>query len=617
MAFEVKYFGRIPSRGRYWFIQLLKDGFEGDPRRYGVSLDTVIEWGINKIDNPLDRRIIASSLRLKFHDPKSLIFDELNDPLVDLDEYRIRIEDSTCTYRWTGFPKLSTTFHPTTLTQRRPETSLKAYDKLVDFKEEDAYLASNVTFHDLFKVLLVDGLVEQPIEYVYGWRNKVHDSSSAIPDKLRIADTALFYEKPAEEESRPPKVYNREKQLADLLLYMDSQVFQTLRGRWRVSQRFLNGLTVTQASRAASLYDSGTDSISEIELQGDVILAPETEGSEYTMSDPIGRINWVRGYDDKLDGLDDLDFIREGDFQSAGSPWWDTISGGYTSAVQGIKLDPNGSEIGQPTLHIAKDSVIFIAVDFNYGMEYTPAGAGNHKVQVAIVAIPFDETEDTYYIQGLAGSRTWTTTPSTIEPSLAITPDANGSGPTYTIHNFLGVADDLAFPVDGYLEFRIQGDAGNDFYLVCDDFIGKVQIAAGNPLERFESNFLYSSTGITKTYEIQIVDTRYHLDPTRGAIDAILAETVLLGFTALSRWVAIEYDSEEYSDLLELLSRSIRDQASRKIRILRTFVPQIVEPSTLITFKGVNYTPIYIKLNLHTEVSFVLAIELIKDVTIS
>lgn len=616
MAFEIKYFGRIPSRGRYWFVQLLRNGFTGDPRRYGVSLDTSIEWGLNKIDNVLDRRVIASSLSLKFHDPKSLIFSELNDPLTDLSDYRIRIEDSTCTYRWTGFPKLTTTFHPTTLTQRRPETRLKAYCKLVDMKDEDAVLTSNVTFHDLVKLLVVDGLIEQPIEYAYGWSNKVHDSSSAIPDKLQIADTTLFYEKPAEEEGRPPKAYTKEKQLTDLMLYMDSQIFQTLRGRWRVGQRFLNGLTLPLLSRAGSVYDDGLDTITEVELPGDVVLAPETEGSEYTLTDPVARFDWVRGYDDKLDGLDDLDFIREGDFQSGGSPWWETISGTYSSAVQGIKLDPNGTVIGQPTLHVAKDTELYIAVDFNYGMEYTPAGAGNHKVQVAILAIPFDPDEDTYYVTGLAGSRTWTTTPSTIEPSLAITPDANGSGPTYTVHNFLGVIEGELFPVNGYIEFRIEGDAGNDFYLVCDDFIGKVQIAAGNPLERFESSFIFSETGITKNYEINIVDTRYHDDPTRGAIDAILAETVLLGFTALSRWVAIEYESEEFSDALELVSRSLRDQADRKIRILRTLVPQIVEPSSLIRFKGVDYTPIYIKLTLHTEVSFVLAIENLKLLTI-
>lgn len=616
MSFALKYVAGLPARGRLWTVQIFKQGYTGLVREYAVGLDTKIEYGINKASSPIGRRIFASSLSVKFLDPRGLIFEDFNSAFSDLSDFRIRIEDSSGVYRWTGRPKLKTSFHPVSQTMRRPETELLAYDGLVDLKDEDAIIGTNITFHNLVKQLLVDGILEQPIEYAIGWKPIDVGSSGAVMNKIRFTDTSVYYTEVLE-EGRPQKYKKRDEQLADVLLYLDSEVYQTIRGKWRVSQSWLNGIDISEASRTASEYDHLTDSIAEVALPGRSVLAPDSDGALYSAYPPIKRVNFTRGFDVEFESLDDSDFIRGGDFQSGLDPYWILDAGGYVDTVKGIRLNDNGTIISQKTLHIAEGSSVYIAVDFNYGMEYTPTGANDHFVGVQIVAVPSDPSDDTYYITGAAGSRTWTTTPSTISPSLPETPNANGFDPNaYSIHNFLGACGPLDFPVNGQLEFRIVGDTGTDFYLVCDDFIGKVGIGAANPIEKFESHFIFAEKGETLDLSLNLLDIRHHIDPVRFANPLIESDFTISDWGVLPGWLSIEFPDVEFRDILELVAQSLRDQASSNIRLLKTTVTEIVDPSTAVYFQGDKYKPLYIGFTLHTESSEILAIQDLKDISV-
>lgn len=617
MIHELKYYGRIPARGRYWNVHILEDGFSSDPREYAVGLDTRVEWGINRITNPLKRRIIASSLNITFIDPRGLIFSDFNDPLNDLSKYLIRIEDSTCTYRWTGFPKLNTAFHPTSQTMRRPETSLLAYDGLVDLERSDSINSTNLTLHELIRQILCDGILSQPVEYAFGWRPTNLGATGSVVEKIRFTDTSFYYEpQETDETGTPPEVIDRGKQLSDLLNYFDSNVYQTLRGTWRFGQRWLTGRDLSESSRAGARYNHVTDTVSEIDLAGRVMLAPETDSSDFALRERISGIVWKRGLDDWLESLDDIDFIREGGFQTSPSTYWDTISGSFSNTVIGIRLDDGGTEIRQKTLYIAEGVNNHITVDFNYGMEYTPGGSGNHQLTCQIRAVPFDDADDTYYITGTSSNATWTTTPSMIVDPTSRTPDPNGTAAgSITIHNFFFVVDLQDMPVDGYLEFRILGDTGNDFYLHCDDFIGKVGIDSADPFERWQSNFTFSATGEVIEIDVNIKDVRYHVDPTRFANPTIESDVGTALFQTLAGWSGLE-TAEEYKDIAELVATSLNDQGGETLRFLRTTVPGIVDPSTLLVFKEVEYIPLYVSFVLHTESSFVLALQNLKQVSV-
>jgi len=611
-----KYQGSLRGRTRQWTFQLLKEGATLVSSDHDISLTTGLRYGQNANTKFLDRFIIPASLDISITDPGAIIWQDIRTS--GKFDFKLRVFDSNRQYEIDLFVKLANAFTPLNVQTQVAVTKLKCFCGLTRTKDQLALATDTRTIHQVFEHLLVDQIHSQDIQYIFGTHLARITGTTPYVQAIRFPDLDWLYH-PDDED--PDQVEAAGDQLTDFAETFQAMVFNDFHygRRWMVAQPWLLGRDLSAASRNAALYDVDLDTVSENTLPGIIetnVVDDDTQRGLYDGDQAV-----VVTINKKRDAVTDI-IIDKGDFSegwSGGSNifWEESSPSALVEELGGAHIEDGGESIWQKQLLVQKGKWVRCIVDFEYAMEYTPAGSGNHAPGWKYMVEPIDADDDTYYATNVGGPDTWTTTDTT-QTEASATPDANGTPTASLTWNNVAtfiVADYM--PVDGYLRLEILGDTGNDYFLHVRNYRVRFEDQAASSVTdtppwpgRIQSVPAGGSIteGDTITYNRPFHPVMFE----RDATDHLLVEVDVGGgsFEECNQWqgASVIGQAGPYWDLSEYQAR-IRLARGAQLQIIKGVFLGILTPGTIIQKNDTRFIVTYCDIDLHTETSKFLAYE--------
>ena len=611
-----KYEGNLRGRTRQWTFQLIKSGATLVSSGHDVGLDTGLRYGQNANTGFLDKFILPASLDISITDPGAVIWSEIRTS--GKFDFKLRVFDSNRQYEIDLFVSLGNAFTRARDESQLAVTQLKCFCGLTRTKNQDSVATDNKTLHQIFEVLLVDQLHSQDIQYLFGTNMVRISTTQPFVECFRFPDLDWLYHP---DDDDPDFVEPSGDQMTDLAETFQTMVWNDFHygRRWMVAQPWLLGRDITLASRLAARYDVDTDTVSENTLPGLAASDLVDDDTERGLYD--GDLSAVVTVNKKRSEVTDI-LIDKGSFGEGWSGganiFWE---GPWIETVEGAEMASGGLSAEQKMLLVRSAKWVRVVVEFEYALEYTPAGSGNHQVQWKLKAEPINGSAINY-ATNVGGTETWTATDTT-QTMTSRTPDANGTAPGaltwYSADPFI-LADYM--PADGYLAWELFGDAGGDFILHMRNYRVRFEdqaASATTDTPPWPGRVTSVDTGGSVT-EGPVVTYNRPFHPVqfeRNATDHLLMEVdVSVGsFEECNQWqgASVIEQSGPFWDLTDYQSR-VRMTRGGQLEILKGVFFGILTPGTVVNYGGTRFLVVYVDIDLHTETTSFLAYEDLMEV---
>jgi hypothetical protein len=605
---SVKYQGSLNGRSRKWTIQLLKDGSTLVSDDHDVSLDTGLQYGQKMITGFLDLLVIPASLSVSFTDPGAVIWEDIrsSDPF----SFTLRILDSEEEHGIDMYVKLADTFTTNNEDQQIPLTRLKAFCGLVRLKEIPVNQDFSVRLlNNAIQQMLVETLRSQDVLYKFDWRCARTSSTAPFVNSLRFEDLNFDY---VGTDQDPDEAEMMGDFMTDICEAFQATVFNDFHHgrRWQFAQPWLNGLNLSLASRKAALYDVSADSIDEVEHTGQLVRLVTDDDTKRAIFEPdfSAEVSCYRKLDSVTNILIDRGSFDEGWITSSDNAFWVQSSPNILNqTIEGAYIDDGGHDIQNNMLLVKGGKWVRVQLNFDWALEYTPAGAGTHALEFRLIAVPINTATANQYGTDATVPETWTTTVTTIATS-TVTPDANGTAPgSLTWRNEIYTLADY-MPFDGYLVMQVLGDTGTDFFAHLRNVQGILEDQAA------------SSTTDTPPWPARIVSSDIGgivtagnaVEMTRMFSPVIIERTTeflqmqvdigVLSYEEINSWETDIVGLEgPYWDLNELMLRVRLKRGSMQGRLLMGRHYGILTPGMALQAFGTRFLIVYLNIDLHTE----------------
>ena len=600
----VIYQGTLKSRNRKWVFQLIKPTGTLISDDHDVTITSKLQWGEDSTTGFLDRLILPASLAIEFTDPGSVIFDDMRTSGPNV--FTLRVYDITLTYEMDLYVRLADAFTPLKDDISVATTMLMASCGITRLPEIDAPASDNDTTHLVFRRLLVDTLRGQDIQYLFGTRNS--RASGPWITSTRYEDLEFQYTGLGENPDEKDTAGNM---LTDFVEAYQCMVFNDLfyGRRWMVAQPWLLGRDVDAADGLATLYDHSLGDINDNSVAGQAALLVSEDNAQRGLYDPDRAVRVIIA--SKRDAYGDTN-IEHGSLLQGWSGgdnvfWEESGAGIFHETVEGGYIDDGGYDILQKTILVEGGKWVRITLNFQYAMEYTPAGGGSHQAEFQLIADPLDPSGTTEYSTDGGSPDVWTTTPTTLTDTARV-PDANGTLPgSLTWYNEIHTLADY-MPEDGYIEFKIFGDTGNDFYLHLRDVHVLLEDQAASavtdtpPWPAHGSSVAVGGSvteGPTIEYQRPWHPVTWDVDGT-PTIDVEVDIDGFGSFQLPAKWEDSSSVSGPYWDLNEWIIRARLARGAGGLLIRGTHLG-ILTPATIVQALGGRFIVIWCSVDLHTE----------------
>ncbi len=621
---STKYKGTLNGRGRVWTFELMKAGATLVSDDHDIALNSALQWGQNTTTGFFDQLIKPASLTLAISDPGSIIFDDLRTS--SQFAFTLRITDSTQTYQMDLFVKLADAFTPLDTTTQIPTTRLIAFCGLTRLKDLDVDTTLNIrTLHGLVKTILADTLREQDILYTFGWRAARVSSSQPLVQCIRFNDLTWEY---SGTDQDPLEVEKMGDQLTDICEGFQVEVFMDLHygGRWRVAQPWLNGLAISEASRLGALYDASAATVADVAHAAQLKTLVVDDATMRGLFEPLQAVRFEIGkaLEAVTGSVVNKGPLSEGWISANNNAFWEESDTAiFHQTSEGAYIDDGGENVLQRCVLLEAGKPARIEWTFDYALEYTPAGAGTHQIEFQILAVPLDPTVATQYSDAVNFGE-WTTTPTTLQDSVARTPDANGTLPgSLTWRNMLATVEDT-MPFDGYIVVKIFGDTGTDYLHHIREEIRvelRTQTGIDSPIPPWPARVQAESIGLDTTEGAVARYNRpwhpFQVERDSSDFTAMTVDVNISQFEECNQWEGVETDAAgPYWDLNELTGRVRLLRQSGYGRLIRGRYDGILTPGDAISALGTRFLVVYLAVDLHTETTRMLLYENLVDTSI-
>jgi len=390
--------------------------------------------------------------------------------------------------------------------------------------------------------------------------------------------------------------------------------------RWCVMQPWLMGITHSAASRNAQLYDRSAGTIETIDYEGQIVTIKAVDDARRGLFDPDYATEVEIG--SKRDDITEI-FIQMGSLLQGwiggGNAFWESSNPNtFIQTTEGGYIEDGGEDILQDTILVKKGKYVRLTFDFEYALEYTVAGGGTHQMGLKLIADPLDPSGTTYYSTTGSSPNFWDTPDVTLLSNIQ-TPDANGTPPaSLTWHTYNHILGDY-MQADGRIRMQIFGDTGTDYYLHLRNFHLELNDQAASAITDtppWQAHGASPAVGgsIDEGPTVKYQREWHPVTLERTAPNEFVGveiDTIGTGIWQLpAKWLDSSSVGQAgpYSDMNELI---IRERIARGVggRLIRGTYKGILTPAIVMQALGGRYLPIYLSVDVHTELTEFLVYE--------